>query len=295
MISRKSAKLIALGYATQYCSTLYNRQWGTHSEVFNKEDLYDFLYDRDYEAIFLNLVKQIKKYDSKRLVQDFFMQIHTGESLLLVTVNWTWEARQKVGQRYLKDLAEDLINGPNSKAVKIIEELKAQLELDGFIFIDGTLYRTESSVVDEKEEQSYLVMLVEKLGLDNEKIILHHISLAEEHYINSKWDDSISNSRKFLEAVLQQIANAINVKKYGNLLKPEDTEKPAFVRDYLERVKLLEKKERESIGKFYGLLSDTGGHPYIAEKDQARLMRQLALTLCQFVLLRYDGFLKTLS
>jgi hypothetical protein len=35
----------------------------------------------------------------------------------------------------------------------------------------------------------------------------------------------------------------------------------------------------------YKLLSETGGHPYIAEKDQARLTRHLALIYCQLVLL----------
>ena len=35
----------------------------------------------------------------------------------------------------------------------------------------------------------------------------------------------------------------------------------------------------------------TGSHPYIAQQDQARLLRQLALVLSQFILLRYQGYL----
>ena len=38
-------------------------------------------------------------------------------------------------------------------------------------------------------------------------------------------------------------------------------------------------------------MSDTGGHPYMAAKDQARLMRHLALTFSQFVLLRLEGYI----
>jgi hypothetical protein len=55
---------------------------------------------------------------------------------------------------------------------------------------------------------------------------------------------------------------------------------------------VLETKEKKAISEIYGLLSETGGHPYIAENDQARLSRNLALTISQFVMLRYEGVLK---
>lgn len=57
-------------------------------------------------------------------------------------------------------------------------------------------------------------------------------------------------------------------------------------------LQLFERKERESLDKLYGLLSETGAHPYMAESDQARLLRQLALPLTQFVLLRLESALK---
>jgi hypothetical protein len=51
----------------------------------------------------------------------------------------------------------------------------------------------------------------------------------------------------------------------------------------------LEKKEKDALSHVYGLLSETGGHPYVAQKDQARLMRHLSLTFCQFILIRLQG------
>jgi hypothetical protein len=69
-------------------------------------------------------------------------------------------------------------------------------------------------------------------------------------------------------------------------------EKPVLVREYLENEGLLEKKETEAISKVYGLLSHTGNHPYMAERDQARLLRHLALTFSQFVILRLQGCMK---
>ena len=64
------------------------------------------------------------------------------------------------------------------------------------------------------------------------------------------------------------------------------------VRDYLEREGLLETKEKKELAEVYGLLSNVGSHPYIAGKDQARLLRQQALLLSQFVMLRYQGYLR---
>jgi hypothetical protein len=61
------------------------------------------------------------------------------------------------------------------------------------------------------------------------------------------------------------------------------------VRDYLERSGLLESKEKEALAKVYGPLSHTGGHPYMAQNDQARLLRHLALTFSQFAMLRLRG------
>src|SRR5690349_15052609 len=68
--------------------------------------------------------------------------------------------------------------------------------------------------------------------------------------------------------------------------------RPVEVRQYLERQGVVEQKEREALDKIYGLLSHTGAHPYMAEGDQARLLRQLSLTLGQFALLRLSSALK---
>jgi hypothetical protein len=46
---------------------------------------------------------------------------------------------------------------------------------------------------------------------------------------------------------------------------------------------------KEALAKVYGLLSHTGGHPYMAQNDQARLLRHLALTFSQFAMLRLRG------
>jgi hypothetical protein len=36
--------------------------------------------------------------------------------------------------------------------------------------------------------------------------LLDELELAEQHYFANRWDDSISNSRRLLEAVMQEVA-----------------------------------------------------------------------------------------
>jgi hypothetical protein len=94
--------------------------------------------------------------------------------------------------------------------------------------------------------------------------------------------------RKFLEAILQQVAAHLAQLK-GVTITEKSLERPVEVRNFLEVQDLLEHKEREALDKIYGLLSHTGSHPYMAEKDQARLLRQISLTITQFVMLRLEG------
>ncbi|MCK4823121.1 hypothetical protein KA005_45595, partial [bacterium] len=120
----------------------------------------------------------------------------------------------------------------------------------------------------------------------------HHLDLSEEHYIEEKWDDSISNSRKYLESVLREVANAHCFKEKEKPINEDIYKWAGKVRDYLNDVGLLEKKEKDALSKIYGLLSETGSHPYMAKNDQARLLRHLSLTFSQFVLIRFRGYLK---
>ena len=176
-------------------------------------------------------------------------------------------------------------------AIERMAALKSQLEIDGYVYRDKKLYYSESSVIDEQQEQSYLESLVDSLSLTDRKTIKHHLSLSDEHYINNKWDDSIANSRKVLDAILTQVASAVYSKVNSKPIPPEMLKNATDIRNFLERQNILTRVEREALDKNYSALSATGGHPYIAEKDQARLMRHLALTFSQFVLLRYQGFL----
>ena len=295
MISRKTAKLLAKQYHNEFTS-LRNSGGRNVTRYVDSADMYDFLYERDYEAWFCNLAKE---YMSPREFEEFVMRLHTGESLAKSTDGWTWEKRGQLGQTLLVRLAADLLQRLSTPAKAAYDEEKRKtkyetllrsVELDGYVFRNGSLLRSEADVLDVQEEHGVLVNLYRDLALVDFETMKHHLDKSEEHYVAGGWDDSISNSRRFLEQVLREVAAAHSLKETSTEIPKATYETPRLTRDYLETAGLVIEEEKRAIAGLYGVLSHTGGHPYMAEKDQARLLRQLALTIAQFAMLRYKGF-----
>jgi hypothetical protein len=294
MISRRSAIAIGEAYAEVFTHIRARNISGTYNKenvsTLKADQFYDFLFERDYEAWFCNKARLQHGFGTGgayRAVKYFISQLHTGETQADATKNWDWQQRKKLGQRYLRELAEDIL-----KEDEDYTELRSSLELDGYIYRNSRLHAPESDVLDVQEATGVLDDLYASLALDNKQLAWHHLEQSEAHFIAGRWDDTISNSRKFLECVLSEAAAAHSIRVKGTPLPERTLTKPVEVREYLEREGLLEKKEKEALASVYGLLSHTGSHPYMAQNDQARLLRQLALTLSQFALLRLEGTLK---
>lgn len=307
MISRKTATAIGKGYEywfmhyTEINTRTHEKDWRVRRDVF-----YDFLYENDYPAWICNQARNHSSMGSgRRAVRDWFMKLHTGESLYAATPDWSWEEREKLGQQYLRDSAQDILNSwpayVNSlrnealqrSAWELHSHLVRSLELDGYTYRDSRLLVPESDVLDVEEETGVLQSLYTQLSLPNKDGNFQFLKYSEEHYIAERWADSIANSRKFLEGTLREVAAVHSLRVKQNEL-PEGTYKRAVrVRDYLESEGLLDTKEKETVSSIYGLLSETGSHPNMAYNDQARLLRQTALTFSQFVMLRLQGSLSS--
>lgn len=297
MIGRQTTKAIAEAYQERFVKL--RRSNYDYISVYERDEMYDFLYVNDFDGWICNIFHGISS--GRRSLFEFILKLHTGESIASATSQWDWPQRQSLGQRILRDLSEALIkeriNNPKFETYgdsdkKAVDSMRSALELDGYVYKDGTLFVPEEGILEEKEEQGLLEAMMIELSLQDIAILRHHLELSSSDYQAEKWDDSISNSRKVLEGVLQQAAVRVLTAR-GKL--PTDTqslERPQKVRELLESEGLLDKKERETLGHVYGLLSQTGSHPYIAERDQARLMRHLSLTFCQFVMLRLRGALE---
>lgn len=291
MISRKTAIILAEAYEVKFA-------WAQTAKGYaiNDEDaVYDFLFEHEIPGWFCNIARTASK--TSRGLREAIMRLHTGETQYQVTQNWKWDDRLKLGQDCLRQLAEAMLaDGRESsnpyyrELIAKVTDLTRSLELDGFVFRNSRLLFSESDVLDVDRETGILENLYSKLALRDRETALHHLELSEEHYLAGKWDDSISNSRKFLECVLREVAVSHSLTARCKPLSESDLTRPVAVRDYLEEKGLLSEKEKEALAKVYGLLSETGSHPYIAENDQARLMRHLGLTFSQFVMLRLQGF-----
>ncbi len=266
-----------------------------------EKKLYEFVYERDYDVWVL---KTFEKYNSAYCdhLRKFLLGLQTGETAIHIPVDKGPDKRI-VCMQLLAKFAKDIITeyettseqyghfSRDSETRKRVSQLKSQLELDGYIYRDRRLLQVESSVIDTQAEQSYLEQLVDMLVLSDPDTIKHHVKLAEDDYAGGRWSNSIGNSRHFLEAILAQVLERVSA-KLGRSLHQNVYKNATTTRDHLVREGLISEDEKETLKQIYGLLSNTGGHAYIAEKDQARLMWNLALTLSQFVLLRYEGFKK---
>ena len=162
MLSRSTSASIATVYVDRFASTSRGFD-GRSTEKVHYDALYDYLYEHEYEAWFCNLAQQ--KYKIRDL-KEFFLKLHTGESIVSATKDWSWEQRQKLGQRLLRDLAEGQMiwyeslrsndwmwnNLYREKA----NELQRRLELDGYLFGDGLLLQQQADVINIEEEKSIL-------------------------------------------------------------------------------------------------------------------------------------------
>lgn len=298
MISRKAIRLLSEIYHEKFTMRKQDH-WGYSVTEFFSTAMYDYMFDRDYPAWLCNKIRAIPSSD--RCVKDFIMRMGTGEIIAGAYSNkLPLEKAEKIGQSYIRQLAEDIFQyeeglSPSDtwsrNELKEIPKLKRQLELDGYLYKEGVLLISDDDVIDTEYEEGVLESLIRAISLDHQDIGKHHLIKSASHYLEGNWDDSIANSRKLLEWTLQESAAKHHLAAKGTSISSGLLKNPRQVRDYLESGDILENKEREAIAKIYGLLSETGGHPYIAKQDQARLMRHLALTFSQFVLLRIQGFL----
>lgn len=312
MISRKTTIAIAEAYARKFHIVRKHRSSRgavTYRYSIDTDKLYDFLYSNDYPYPFCNLARSItgageQFVSGTRKLIDFVMGLHTGESLISATKNLDIDINEieDVSLFLLYRLATDLLNhwlddeeeGTEkvSSLSKSILSLQRRLELDGYKYSNGMLLRPDESVIVEEVKLTVLEALYITLGLDKSDVAKHHLDLSQEHYISQRWDDSISNSRKYIECVLREIARKHNHEFAVDKLADDYFSKAANVRDHLLKIGLIDEKEHKALIAVYGLLSNTGSHPHMAQKDQARLLRDLTLTLAQFAKLRFQGFIE---
>jgi len=294
MISRKSAAGIAAAYYKLFTSSGRYSSGQRYTSVQSRQ-IYDFLYENEYRAWFCN---QPSKFHEGSQLDKWLKRIHTGESLYEATSNCTWEQRQALGQELLRNMARDFHRWYLKQDSfylgeyqNVHDNLLRQLELDGYVFRGNDLVEDEAEPIDTVEETGLLASIHSSLGLTSRDSIFQFLTVAEDHYREGRWRDCITNCRNFHEMILRQVViRHAGVK--GTPVKPNDVERAAWVRDYLKKGGLIDEDEHDALRNVYGMLSDKGPHPTsMAEKDHARLLRNLSLVMTQFVMLRLGAVL----
>jgi hypothetical protein len=274
--------------------------------------VYDFCFAHDFEPLFCNAIKYAASQGTREF-QEFILKLHTGESVMVLRARAV-DSPELEGQVFLRNFAQailadfqqalnsyndpanatfkELIRASLSRRNKSVDALKAALELDGYAWADGHLIHRESAPVDAEKHRELLVVLARDLSLSKLDVLGHTLKLSEDAYQNGRWEDCVGNARKAMELAFQECAALWSRKVLAQELDAEVYKWAGKVRDFLAAQGLLSADERKAAAASYGLFSGLGNHPNIAHNDQARMSRQIALILAEFVMLRTAGALK---
>jgi len=311
MIGRRATKELAELAFWRFAKTRNSGLGRADEHWIHDGEVYEFFYEHGFSADFCNVVR-FSLNSHHRNYRDFVLKLHTGESVRLLEgkKDMPVEAAELAGQVCLRQIAEAFLRDfneaiPEDDPVRAVihqarrnklrpfaAKLVAALELDGYTFRAEQLIHRESSPIDAEKHRDLLVEIAKDLGLVKIEVLEHCLKLSEDAYHAGRWDDCVSNARRAMESAFQECASSWERRANGKELSNDTYERAAEVRKYLQQAGLLNEKEQKALAASYGLLSDTGSHPNIAQSDQARMSRQLALILSEFVMLRTAGALK---
>ena len=111
-----------------------------------------------------------------------------------------------------------------------------------------------------------------------------------EHFENSKWEDSIHNSRKLYQIVLMECARYYS----SNIAKDNEitgNEKPVQIREYLDKKNYFSEDESNIIRYYYKYVSNIASHPKIALQEQADFSRVMSVNTMLYALNRLEKFI----
>lgn len=303
MISRKTARVLADVYVALFeepdggsSGSPSGRQ---RQEPLKLREFGDFLYERNWQPWVLGEVRALDGTDQLR---DWIMDLHTGQSLASFPDPLPPAQRPEVGQMLLKQLARDALawpDGPDSHLSESAQErlarMRGLLELDGYTWRDGDLYYSEADDLEIEGEPGILDALMRELGLHKREILERHLERSEGYYLEGEWAESLGHSRKFLEAVLREVATQHHMATTGRPLDPPVYSRPKEVLGYLQDQGMIEPDENETLSCISDLLSAKDTNPFTSGRDRARFSRYLALTFAHLALLRLQGALYAIT
>ncbi|MBR6033796.1 MAG: hypothetical protein IKP28_03545 [Clostridia bacterium] len=283
MISRRTTLVVA----NILCNNFTKRSPDLNSMGFSVGSSYkveanklrDFLFEFNVDGYTIDNL--CEDYYKKEYFKEMIMNIHTG----IFYSRKEYKKYQSQGQSDLKNIVIGILYRniqPESR-----ETLENLLRIDGYIYEKEHLYEINTDIDDKV---NIVKKLFNKFNLENEEEFDIFYRNMNEHFENSKWEDSIHNSRKLYELVLKECAKyySINIEKTNKLFeKAQQVE----IRKYLEDVKFFSEDELNIIRYFYKYMSNIGSHTKLALEEQADFSRVIAINTIMYSLRRLETYI----
>lgn len=244
------------------------------------EELRDFLFEFNVDGFVIE--KICHSFMRKEELKKDILNIHTG--MLYSKLNYSKFIN--MGQKAIKGMAIGILYRRLQE--KHLENLENLLRIDGYIYENEKLYVINTDVDDKT---NIIKSKFKQFKFNNEEEFETFYNNMNEHYENSKWEDSIHNSRKLYEIVLKECAMyySINIAKDGEDLIDA---RAVDVRRYLEKVEFFSEDEANIIQYYYKYLSNIGSHPKLALKEQAEFSRVMSINTMLYAINRLENYNK---
>ena len=152
-----------------------------------------------------------------------------------------------------------------------------------YLYLKGSLL-PETNLEINQDKTSVRTFL-ENLGFT--QLLIQSLDEAERLYRTAATPFDLKSSMGHLRSFLEQLhlqACALAYKKFGGNLPSKWGEANQYLRDH----EVLTTKEQQFAIHFYALMSDTSVHPLVAEREYARLMRNMSIEYGLLLLTKLD-------
>jgi hypothetical protein len=151
--------------------------------------------------------------------------------------------------------------------------------------------RTTDANAEIQGDRGQVQSLLRKLGFSD--VLVASLEQAERSYLEAsnlfEYKECMSHLRSFLEDLQKEACRLVYLKRGGVL--PTTWGKAIT---YLVSNNVLTKSEEAFVTSLYTLVSDTGVHPLVAEREYASLVRKINIEYGLMFLVRLDKWLATL-
>ena len=284
MISRRTtlvvANVICNNFTKRSVDKYSNGVIHGYSDKVEANKLRDFLFEFNVSGFAIDQICE-DNYTKEHL-KEMILNMHTG----LFYSRKEYRKFEEIGQQDLKNIVIGILS--RQLQVESIPTLENLLRIDGYIYEKEHLYEINTDINDKFD---MIKKMYNSFGFDNIKELDSFYNNMNEHFENSKWEDSINNSRKLYELILKNCAEyySKNVEKTNKMF---DNVLAVKVREYLEKVDFFSQDEINIIQYFYKYMSNKGSHIKLALEEQADFSRVIAINIILYSLRRLESYNK---